>query len=147
MISLPYFIRMNSKQECSLTCLIFLHSQLLATGSMDKKVRISTMHHLNYLLTIKLSAKIFDMFQVKLWDLSNNQPSCVASTNPKAVSPPTSISLARWFITLSLLKSEIKAKFLLVLQFVSCFAIIYMNSLGSFGSWKRLHHYINQSNV
>ncbi|KAH7658808.1 periodic tryptophan protein 1 [Dioscorea alata] len=31
---------------------------LLATGSMDKKV--------------------------KLWDLSNNQPSCVASTNPKA---------------------------------------------------------------
>jgi len=24
--------------------------------------------------------------QVKLWDLSNNQPSCVASINPKAVS-------------------------------------------------------------
>lgn len=28
------------------------------------------------------------MFQVKLWDLSNNQPSCVASRNPKAVSNP-----------------------------------------------------------
>ena len=26
------------------------------------------------------------LLQVKLWDLSNNEPSCVASTNPKAVS-------------------------------------------------------------
>lgn len=28
------------------------------------------------------------VFQVKLWDLSNNQPSCVASRNPKAVCNP-----------------------------------------------------------
>lgn len=28
----------------------------------------------------------FSLLQVKLWDLSNNQPSCIASKNPKAVS-------------------------------------------------------------
>lgn len=26
-----------------------------------------------------------NVLQVKLWDLSNNQPSCIASRNPKAV--------------------------------------------------------------
>ena len=32
------------------------------------------------------------LVQVKLWDLSNNQPSCVASTNPKVVSDYYSFS-------------------------------------------------------
>ena len=89
MISLPLFhwneFKAGMKSDMPH---FFVHFQLLATGSMDKMVRISTTHHLNYILTIKISAKILHMFQVKLWDLSNNHPSCVASTNPKAVSPP-----------------------------------------------------------
>ena len=38
------------------------------------------------ILVIIINGQSQILKQVKLWDLSNNQPSCIASTNPKAVS-------------------------------------------------------------
>jgi len=65
--------------------------QLLATGSTDKMVKSLLFSFFFW----SSKAEVIDgsynsifcwiFLQVKLWDLSNNQPSCLVSKNPKAV--------------------------------------------------------------
>ncbi|GMY22608.1 periodic tryptophan protein 1 like [Fagus crenata] len=51
--------------------------QVILTGSFDRSIVMS-------ILVIIINGQSQILKQVKLWDLSNNQPSCIASTNPKA---------------------------------------------------------------
>lgn len=67
--------------------------QLLATGSTDKMVSsfliflgLMDLLHLSACERVPWFYWALHLVQVKLWDLSNNQPSCIASRNPKAVS-------------------------------------------------------------
>lgn len=62
--------------------------QLIATGSTDNTVRTSHYEEAINTSDVESNQLLTNMYlwtQVKLWDLSNNQPSCVASLNPNLV--------------------------------------------------------------
>lgn len=86
--------------------------QLLATGSMDKTVMVKSIL-LVFCILCRLKfilSSTYYLSQVKLWDLSNNQPSCVASKSPKAV---------RFFLFLSFLfHSFLMGKFLWIIIYL-----------------------------